>query len=128
MQILNAARKDRFALVCLATMTVWFCQDLIFGDKIPFFRDLASYFYPIKFRVADAFKTAQLPLWDTHMAGVSRFWQDFNPLFFTRPPSFIICCRFFPRYRRHMFYIFQSRLLAHMSYSAHGSIPVTFAR
>jgi hypothetical protein len=50
-------------------MLIWFCDGMIFGDKIPLFRDLGSYFYPIKFVVAQALKAGELPLWDRHMAG-----------------------------------------------------------
>ncbi len=50
-------------------MLVWFCDGMIFWDKIPLFRDLGSYFYPIKFVVAEALKGGELPLWDRHMAG-----------------------------------------------------------
>ena len=49
-------------------MLLWFCDEMIFADKIPFFRDLGSYFYPIKFSVAEAFKAGELPLWERRMA------------------------------------------------------------
>jgi len=49
-------------------MLISFCDEIIFSGKIPFFRDLAAYFYPIKFSVAQSFKAGQLPLWEPHMA------------------------------------------------------------
>ncbi len=49
-------------------MLAWFCDEMIFLGKIPFFRDLTTYFYPIKFSVAEAFKVGELPLWDQRMA------------------------------------------------------------
>jgi hypothetical protein len=113
MQILNTASKDRFALGCLATMTVWFCQDLIFGDKIPFFRDLASYFYPIKFSVADAFKTGQLPLWDTHMAGGFPILAEFQSAVFYPPTVLYYLLPFFSA--------IQASYVFHFSIAAAGS-------
>jgi hypothetical protein len=98
MQIL-AARKDRFALVCLAAMTIWFCHDLIFSDKIPFFRDLASYFYPIRFRVATAFGVGQLPLWDTHMAGGFPLLAEFQSAVFYPPTVLFYFLPFFSALR-----------------------------
>lgn len=66
----NAREKsaDCFAIVALALMLLWFCDEMIFADKIPFFRDLGSYFYPIKYSVAEAFKAGELPLWERRMA------------------------------------------------------------
>jgi hypothetical protein len=52
----------------LAVMVIWFCDEIVFARKIPFFRDLVTYFYPIKFSVAEAFQAGSLPLWDRHMA------------------------------------------------------------
>jgi len=67
-RIATEKSADCFAIVALALMLLWFCDEMIFADKIPFFRDLGSYFYPIKFSVAEAFKTGELPLWDRRMA------------------------------------------------------------
>ena len=50
-------------------MILWFCDGMIFGGKFPLFRDLGSYFYPIRFAVAESLKAGELPLWDRHMAG-----------------------------------------------------------
>ncbi len=61
-------RQEYFAWAALAAMLAWFCDEMIFSGKIPFFRDLATYFYPIKFSVAEAFKVGELPLWDQRMA------------------------------------------------------------
>jgi hypothetical protein len=67
-RIAREKSADCFAIVALALMLLWFCDEMIFADKIPFFRDLGSYFYPIKYSVAEAFKAGELPLWERRMA------------------------------------------------------------
>ena len=60
--------KEILAIVALLAMVLWFCDGIVFSAKIPLFRDLLTYFYPIKFSVAEAFHAGSLPLWDRHMA------------------------------------------------------------
>ena len=81
-------REDVLALVALTAMLFWFCDEMIFSGKIPFFRDLATYFYPIKFRVAEAFKAGELPLWDSHMAAGFPIMAGFQSAVFY-PPSLV---------------------------------------
>lgn len=69
-------------------MVIWFCDEMIFSAKIPFFRDLVSYFYPIKFSVAEAFKAGELPLWDRHMAAGFPIMAGFQSAVFY-PPSVV---------------------------------------
>src|SRR5687768_8616340 len=76
------------AVIALAFMLVWFCDELIFAGKIPFFRDLGSYFYPIKFSVAEAFQAGELPLWDRRMAAGFPVAAGFQSAVFY-PPSII---------------------------------------
>ena len=64
----TSKKAESLAFVALAAMVIWFCDEIIFSRKIPFFRDLVTYFYPIKFSVAEAFKAGSLPLWDRSMA------------------------------------------------------------
>ena len=64
----SSRRVELLAFATLAAMVVWFCDEIVFARKIPFFRDLVSYFYPIKFSVAQAFQAGSLPLWDRQMA------------------------------------------------------------
>jgi hypothetical protein len=69
-------RKDSFptfaadpAVVAgLVLAILWFCQDLIFRGEVPFFRDLGSYFYPLRLSVAESFRARELPLWDRRLA------------------------------------------------------------
>jgi membrane protein YfhO len=78
--------KDITAVLALTAMLMWFCDELIFSGKIPVFRDLISYFYPIKFSVAEAFRSGKLPLWDRHMAGGFPVLAEFQSAVFY-PPS-----------------------------------------
>lgn len=76
-------------------MLVWFCDEIIFAGKIPFFRDLISYFYPIKFTVAEAFKAGELPLWDRHMAAGFPIMAEFQSAVFYPPSLFFYLLPFF---------------------------------
>ena len=80
--------EDFIAFMALAVMLVWFCDEMIFSGKIPFFRDLVSYFYPIKFSVAEAFKAGELPLWDRRMAAGFPIMAGFQSAVFY-PPSIV---------------------------------------
>jgi len=65
----SASKRGEFlVLLVVAAMVIWFCDEMVFSGKIPFFRDLITYFYPIKFSIAEAVKAGSLPLWDRHMA------------------------------------------------------------
>jgi Bacterial membrane protein YfhO len=87
--------KDCLAFAALAGMLIWFCDDMIFSGKIPFFRDLASYFYPIKFSVAEAFKAGELPLWDRRMAAGFPIMAGFQSAVFYPPSSVYFLLPFF---------------------------------
>jgi hypothetical protein len=83
------SKRDEFvAFIALAAMLTWFCDEMIFSGKIPFFRDLASYFYPIKFSVAEAFKAGELPLWDRRMAAGFPIMAGFQSAVFYPPSIF----------------------------------------
>jgi hypothetical protein len=87
--------KDCLAFAALAGMLIWFCDDMIFSGKIPFFRDLASDFYPIKFSVAEAFKAGELPLWDRRMAAGFPIMAGFQSAVFYPPSSVYFLLPFF---------------------------------
>jgi hypothetical protein len=56
------------ALVILSFLVLWFCQDLIFQEQVPFLRDLGPYFYPLRFALHESFRSGELPLWNRHLA------------------------------------------------------------
>jgi len=60
--------RDFQALLLLVATIVWFGHEMVFAGKVPFYRDLGLYFYPIGFSVAESFKSAELPLWNQHIA------------------------------------------------------------
>jgi hypothetical protein len=84
----KSASKEILAIAALAAMVIWFCDEMIFSGKVPFFRDLVTYFYPIKFSVAEAFKAGSLPLWDRHMATGFPIMAGFQSAVFY-PPSIV---------------------------------------
>src|SRR5262245_52567741 len=55
-------------LLVLSLLILWFCQDLILQEQVPFFRDLGPYFYPLRFALYESFSSGELPLWNRHMA------------------------------------------------------------
>jgi len=84
----TSKNAEYIAIVALAAMVIWFCDEIIFSRKIPFFRDLVTYFYPIKFSVAEAFKAGSLPLWDRSMATGFPIMAGLQSAVFY-PPSFV---------------------------------------
>ena len=82
----KSIREEFLAIAALSAMVIWFCDEMIFSQKIPFFRDLVTYFYPIKFSVAEAFKAGSLPMWDQHMATGFPIMAEFQSAVFY-PPS-----------------------------------------
>lgn len=51
---------------------------MVFSGKIPFYRDLGLYFYPIAFSVGESLKNGELPLWNRHMAMGFPLLADFQ--------------------------------------------------
>jgi len=53
-----------FVVICLV---FWFCQDLLIG-RVPFYRDLTNYFYPLRYSLYECYRTGESCLWDRHFA------------------------------------------------------------
>jgi hypothetical protein len=104
---------DCLALLSLTAMLMSFCDEIIFSGKIPFFRDLAAYFYPIKFSVAESFKAGHLPLWEPHMATGFPILAEFQSAVFY-PPSVIF-------YLMPFFAAIQFSYVFHYAVAASGS-------
>jgi hypothetical protein len=94
-------------------MLVSFCDEMIFSGKIPFFRDLAAYFYPIKFSVAESLKAGQLPLWEPRMAAGFPILAEFQSAIFY-PPSVVF-------YMMPFFAAIQFSYVFHYAVAASGS-------
>ena len=60
-------------------MLLWFCDEMIFAGKVPFFRDLGTYTYPLKFSLAKSLQAGEMPLWDRHMASGFPLLAAFQP-------------------------------------------------
>lgn len=69
-------------------MLVWFGDGMIFDGKVPFFRDLSTYTFPIKFSLAKSFQAGELPLWDRHIASGFPLLAAFQPGAFY-PPNLV---------------------------------------
>jgi hypothetical protein len=55
-----------FAVIVVALFL--FYGEMIFASKIPLFRDLGPFFYPMRYSLAEGFHSGELPWWDRHLA------------------------------------------------------------
>ena len=65
---LKKAAPDCLSFLILSAMVLWFTEDVVVGGKVPFFRDLGTYFYPLRFVLAQSLQIGELPLWDHQLA------------------------------------------------------------
>lgn len=65
---LTAFSRDAIALGFLLAMVLWFNEEIVVGGKVPFFRDLGPYFYPMRWHLAESFRSGELPLWNRHVS------------------------------------------------------------
>ena len=79
---------DLLALFALACMVAWFCDGMLYEGKVPFFRDLGTYSYPIKFSLAKSLKAGELALWDHNLAAGFPLLAALQPAVFY-PPSWL---------------------------------------
>jgi Bacterial membrane protein YfhO len=79
---------DFLSLFTLAGMIAWFCNGMLFEGNVPFFRDLGTYSYPIKFALAESLKAGELGLWNHNMAAGFPLLAAFQPGAFY-PPSWL---------------------------------------
>jgi hypothetical protein len=86
---------DRSALVLLGAMIIWFCQDIVFTEQAPFYRDLSTYFYPMRFSMYEDFRSGELPLWNRHAAMGFPLLADFQSGIFYPPHLLFLLLPFF---------------------------------
>jgi hypothetical protein len=86
-------------LVILSFLVLWFCQDLIFQEQVPFLRDLGPYFYPLRFTLYESFRSGELPLWNRHMAMGFPLLAAFQSGVFYPPHIVLFILSFFPAIR-----------------------------
>lgn len=87
--------SDYVSLFFLLGLTLWFSHGMIWEGKLPFFRDLGPYFYPIRFSLAQSFIAGELPLWDRHMAMGFPLLADFQSAPFYPPHLLFFSLSFF---------------------------------
>ena len=83
------------AFPLLVAIVVWFCHELVWGGKVPFFRDLGIFFYPLRLSLAESFKAAELPLWNRHLSMGFPLLADFQSGTFYLPHLFYLILPFF---------------------------------
>lgn len=91
--------SDRLALVVLVSLILWFCRNIIFSPQVPFFRDLSTYFYPMRYSLFESYRSGNLPLWDRHMAMGFPLLADFQSGAFYPPHLLFLVLPFFPAIR-----------------------------
>ena len=57
-------KRDGLALLSLLVMVLWFTQPMILEGRLPLFRDLGVFFYPMRFSLAQSLQSGELPLWN----------------------------------------------------------------
>jgi hypothetical protein len=106
---------ELFGVLTIASMILWFCQDLIVSEQVPFFRDLSTYFYPLRFVLYENFRSGELPLWDRHTAMGFPFLAAFQSGVFYPPHLFLLILPFFPAIR--FIYVFHFLIAGIGAYS-----------
>ncbi len=91
--------SDLLAVFLLAALVLWFAREMIWEGKVPFFRDLGPYFYPMKFTLAQSLKAGEFPLWDRHMGMGYPLMADFQSSPFYLPHLFYLLFPFFAAVR-----------------------------
>ena len=86
-------------LIILSFLILWFCQDLVLQEQVPFFRDLGPYFYPLRFALYESFRSGELPLWNRHMAMGFPLLAAFQSGVFYPPHLLLLIPSFFPAIR-----------------------------
>jgi hypothetical protein len=92
-------RRDYVSLLILVVSVFWFSHELIWSDKVPFFRDLGPYFYPIRYSLAQSLSLGEVPLWDRHMAMGFPILADFQSAPFYPPHLTFLFLSFFDAVR-----------------------------
>src|SRR5438874_4710304 len=117
--------SDCLALAVLILLICWFCQDIIFSAQVLFFRDLSTYFYPMRYSLFDSYRAGNLPLWDRHTAMGFPLLADFQSGAFYPPHVFFGFCRFFQPYARSSSSTFLSPESALTGFAEVGSTHLT---
>jgi hypothetical protein len=120
----NHKLSDLFGLLVVGVLVLCFCRDLVFTGKVPFFRDLVTYFYPLRFTLYQSYHTGTLPLWNRHMAMGFPFLAEFQSGVLYPPHLFLALFPFFTAIR--LLFIFHFLLAGVGTYKLfrHWDYPV----
>jgi hypothetical protein len=83
---------------------------MVWSGRVPYFRDLGQYFYPLRFMLAESFKAGDLPLWDRHMGMGYPLLADFQSAAFYPPHLIFLVLPFFTAIR--VLYLFHYMVAA----------------
>jgi hypothetical protein len=86
---------DLFCVLILLVAILWFAREMVWDGKIPFFRDLGTYSYPLLFSLAEAFRAHELPLWNRHAGMGFPLLADFQSGTFYPPHLLLFVFPFF---------------------------------
>ena len=96
---LNRKTSDLFGLLLVGVLVLYFCRDILLAGQVPFFRDLSTYFYPLRFALYESYNAGKIPLWNRHMAMGFPFLADFQSGVFYPPHIFLALFPFFTAVR-----------------------------
>lgn len=83
----------------LIVLVLWFTNEIVMGGKVPFFRDLGPYFYPMRFHLAQSFRAGELPLWNGHVSMGFPFLANLQAAVFYLPHLSFLVLPFFDAIR-----------------------------
>ncbi|MFQ5681777.1 MAG: YfhO family protein [Candidatus Binatia bacterium] len=95
----STLQRECIGLSVSLFVVLWFGHEMLWAGKVPFFRDLGPYFYPMRFSLAESFKAGELPLWDRHVAMGFPLLADFQSGTFYLPNLFYLGLPFFTAVR-----------------------------
>jgi hypothetical protein len=90
---------ELLGIFTLIGAVAWFCDGMLLDEKVPFFRDLGTYSYPIKFSVAKSLRAGEIGLWDQHMAAGFPLFAALQPGVFYPPNLLLYFFSFFDAIR-----------------------------
>lgn len=86
----NLFSSDLGALTILILGVLFFGGEMVWDGKVPFFRDLNYYFYPLRHSLGEACKAGEIPLWNRHMGMGFPLLADIQTGVFY-PPHLFFC-------------------------------------
>jgi hypothetical protein len=92
-------KREGIALSFLVVMILWFNHEMILTGQIPFFRDLGLMFYPMRFSLAESFRSGELPLWDRYVGMGFPMMANFQSGAFYLPNVLLLLLPFFSAIR-----------------------------